>query len=159
MQKYARALYQAIKTRRRPPTPYQVLTLPHIQRTTTSHYLAIVAIVKNEEAYLEEWIDFHTLVGCSQFYIYNNNSSDRTPEILVFPAFKDSLLDVLTDFEDVSALALPWHMFGCSGHATRPAGLVIENYRMRAKIPPVMKDLGKFKSVVDPTRVYRPGTH
>jgi hypothetical protein len=210
-----RALLQAIKTRRRPPPADRVLTLPQIKRTAIDHYLAIAAIVKNEENDLEEWIDFHTMVGCSQFYIYDNNSSDGTPEILnryarsglvtpipwpdfmpwsalvlrctpqlpayahalasfggrcrwmmfidadefVFPAFKESLADALADFEDVPSLALPWHMFGSSGHESRPSGLIIENYTMRASIPPVRKDLGKFKSVVDPTRVRRPGTH
>ena len=59
------------------------LILPRIVRTKTpSYYLSIVACAKNEARYLEEWIDFHRVVGCSHFYIYNNGSSDGTGDIL-----------------------------------------------------------------------------
>ncbi len=44
--------------------------------------LAFVAIVKNEGAYLPEWIEFHKLVGVKKFYIYDNESTDNTKEIL-----------------------------------------------------------------------------
>ncbi len=41
------------------------------------HEFAIAAIVKNEGRYLREWIEFHRLVGCTKFYIYDNNSTDN----------------------------------------------------------------------------------
>ncbi len=44
--------------------------------------LAIVAIVRDEAPYLEEWIEFHTLVGAGHFLIYDNGSSDGTQDIL-----------------------------------------------------------------------------
>jgi hypothetical protein len=186
------------------------LVLPHIARTDPApHYLAVVAVVKNEATYLEEWLDFHCLVGCSHFYIYDNGSTDGTVEILsnyerkgivtpvpwpdflpwsilhpgalahalaaygrfsrwmmfidadefVFPADGDDLKQELAAYEDLPALALPWHMFGPSGHAKVPKGFVIENYTQRAVLPPVSKRLIKGKSVVDPTRVRGPGTH
>jgi hypothetical protein len=44
--------------------------------------LSICAIIKNEVDYLEEWIEFHRLVGVTKFYIYDNHSNDGTVEIL-----------------------------------------------------------------------------
>jgi hypothetical protein len=72
----------------------------------------------------------------------------------IFPLCRDRLGDVLRDYEDLPALALHWHMFGTSGHKTRPQGLVIENYTHRASLPPLGdSDLCKWKSIVDPTRI------
>ena len=45
-------------------------------------YFSIASIVKNEGPYLEEWIEFHRLVGCEHFIIYNNDSTDDTVKIL-----------------------------------------------------------------------------
>ena len=46
------------------------------------HYFSIAAILKNEGPGLEEWIEFHRLVGCEHFILYDNNSTDDTVEIL-----------------------------------------------------------------------------
>lgn len=37
--------------------------------------LSIMAIVKNEK-YIQEWIEYHLLVGVQHFYIYDNESTD-----------------------------------------------------------------------------------
>jgi hypothetical protein len=72
----------------------------------------------------------------------------------IFPLRDDRLQNALRVYEDLPALALHWHMFGTSGHKTRPRGLVIENYTSRASFPPrVDSDLCKWKSIVDPTKV------
>jgi hypothetical protein len=52
------------------------------------HKFAIAAIVKNEGRYLQEWIEFHRLVGCTKFYIYDNSSNDNTQQILNYYADK-----------------------------------------------------------------------
>lgn len=41
----------------------------------------------------------------------------------------DSILDVLQEYEDRSAVAVNWLMFGTSGHILKPSGLVIENFK------------------------------
>lgn len=43
---------------------------------------SIVACFKNEALYLQEWIEFHRLVGFDEFVLYNNNSSDHFEEVL-----------------------------------------------------------------------------
>jgi hypothetical protein len=46
------------------------------------HELAIAAIMKNEGPYLREWIEYHKLVGVEKFYLYDNESTDNTKEVL-----------------------------------------------------------------------------
>jgi hypothetical protein len=44
--------------------------------------LAIAAIMKNEGPYLKEWIEYHKLLGVEKFYLYDNESTDNTKEVL-----------------------------------------------------------------------------
>ena len=44
--------------------------------------LAVVTMIKNEGAYVKEWLDYHLLAGADHFYIYDNESTDDTKEIL-----------------------------------------------------------------------------
>lgn len=58
-------------------------TQPTLQnKPSQKYYLSICAIVKDEGPYLKEWIEFHKLVGVEHFYIYDNNSTDNTKQIL-----------------------------------------------------------------------------
>lgn len=45
-------------------------------------YLAVCAIAKNEGPYFKEWIDWHLSMGVEKFYIYDNESTDTTREVL-----------------------------------------------------------------------------
>lgn len=61
----------------------QNLMLPARERRgTPKYYLSVVAFAKDEADYLEEWINFHLLVGCEHIYFYDNESSDDTLEVL-----------------------------------------------------------------------------
>ena len=44
--------------------------------------ISVVAIVKDESEYIREWVEFHRLAGIDYFYIYDNGSTDGTPELL-----------------------------------------------------------------------------
>lgn len=44
--------------------------------------LAVTVIVKNEEDYIEEWIEYHKAAGVSHIFLYDNDSTDSTPEIV-----------------------------------------------------------------------------
>ena len=50
--------------------------------TSPKHYLAVCAIAKNEGAYFKEWIEWHRKQGVEKFYIYDNESTDCTKEVL-----------------------------------------------------------------------------
>ena len=44
--------------------------------------VAIVAIVKNEADYLEEWLAYHLALGVDHFFLYDNGSTDGSAELL-----------------------------------------------------------------------------
>ena len=50
--------------------------------STYRHEIAMVSISKNEAPYIKEWIEFHKLVGFTKFYFYDNESEDKTVDIL-----------------------------------------------------------------------------
>lgn len=50
--------------------------------TVPETFLAVCAIAKDEGPYFKEWIDWHLSVGVDKFYIYDNDSSDNTRQIL-----------------------------------------------------------------------------
>ena len=58
-----------------------VLILQFSQLVCYEYELAIGAIFRDEAPYLKEWIEFHKLVGCEHFYLYNNASTDNFYEI------------------------------------------------------------------------------
>ena len=55
-------------------------------------YLAVCAIAKNEGPYFKEWIEWHRDHGVEKFYIYDNESSDDTHEVLE-PFVKEGLVE------------------------------------------------------------------
>ncbi|MEI6127985.1 MAG: glycosyltransferase family 92 protein [Pseudomonadota bacterium] len=38
--------------------------------------------MKNEGLYLKEWLEFHKMVGVEHFYLYDNDSSDETADVV-----------------------------------------------------------------------------
>jgi len=46
------------------------------------YQISIIAIAKNEENYLIEWIAYHKLIGIDHFYIADNSSTDGTRNLL-----------------------------------------------------------------------------
>ena len=51
-------------------------------KTQPKYYLAVCAIAKNEGPYFKEWVDWHHEQGVDKFYIYDNESTDCTKEVL-----------------------------------------------------------------------------
>ena len=61
----------------------RALTLPaSMRREGARDGLAIVAIVKDEAAYLEEWILFHAMLGVCSVILYDNGSTDGTADLV-----------------------------------------------------------------------------
>lgn len=61
-------------------------------RTVPKYYLAVCAIAKNEGTYFQEWIEWHRRLGVEKFYIYDNESTDHTKEVLL-PYINSGLVD------------------------------------------------------------------
>lgn len=53
-----------------------------LRNKQSAHYLSVCAIVKNEGPYFTEWIEWHRAQGVDKFYLYDNESTDDTREIL-----------------------------------------------------------------------------
>lgn len=56
------------------------------------HYLSVCAIAKDEGPYFVEWIEWHKAQGVEKFYIYDNESTDGTREILQ-PYIEQGIVD------------------------------------------------------------------
>lgn len=44
--------------------------------------LVVVACFKNEAKYIQEWIEYHLIMGVEHFYLYDNESTDNWHEVL-----------------------------------------------------------------------------
>jgi hypothetical protein len=88
-----------IARRLRPATKPRVL-LPPNRPSSPSRYLAVVAIFKDEAAYLAEWLEFQRLVGFEHAYLYDNGSTDNSAAAL--------RRFVEEGFATVIPWALPW---------------------------------------------------
>ena len=157
--------------------------------------LACVALVRNEEQHIAEWLAWQFLVGFDTVLLLDNRSTDntaalarafasrwdirvvdwpmRTPDYQTkaydhainllkaefeWIAFFDTdeflvlgsglKLKTLLNARPESAIAVPWAMFGSSGHRDKPDGLVIENFlhRAAADFPPNRQ----VKSIIRP---------
>ena len=56
------------------------------------YYLSVVLIDKNASRYIEEWINYHRIVGVEKFYIYDNESNDNLKEVLK-PYIKSGIVE------------------------------------------------------------------
>jgi len=56
------------------------------------NYLSAVVMVKDEALYIEEWLEYHLLLGIRKFYIYDNESIDNLTEILQ-PYIKSGIVE------------------------------------------------------------------
>jgi len=52
------------------------------ENESTEYGVTIAAIFKNENLYIQEWLEFHILVGVDHFYLYDNDGGDEAAQIL-----------------------------------------------------------------------------
>lgn len=72
----------------------------------------------------------------------------------LIPTQCDNINIALAALEHLPNISLPWHMFGTSGHTSRPEGGVLKNYTQRAANPmSELTGVRAFKCIVDPCRV------
>lgn len=56
--------------------------------------VSLCGIFKNEAKFLDEWIQFHIVIGIDHFYLYNNNSDDNYNQILK-PYIEKGIVDLI----------------------------------------------------------------
>lgn len=84
-------------------TVYALADIFRTFRLTASPKLMMTLLVKNEEGMLEENLRFHKAMGVDGFIVTDNNSTDRTPEIIEkyrrMGWIKDVIRETATDYE------------------------------------------------------------
>jgi len=71
-----------------------IVFLGIITNTLSAYELSIATIFKNEALYLQEWIEYHRMVGVEKFLLYNDNSTDNWEEVLQ-PYITEKIVDVI----------------------------------------------------------------
>jgi len=64
------------------PRPITRITVEPRIAAANRQGIAIILIVKNEARHIGEWARFHHLAGVRHFFVYDNGSSDGTPDVL-----------------------------------------------------------------------------
>ena len=59
-----------------------VTTMVPVKKRTAKYDFSVVLIFKDEAPFLEEWIEYHLMLGVDHFFLYNNNSSDHYLSII-----------------------------------------------------------------------------
>lgn len=123
-------------------------------------YLAMCAIAKNEGRYLQEWIEYHKLMGVEKFYLYDNESTDDTRAVL--QPYIDNGLVAYTFYPGMKMQLKAYK--DCVRKHKRQAQYIafldIDEFIVPVKhntIPEYMESLGKFTSVQINWMVYGSG--
>ncbi len=162
--------------------------------------IGCVAIVKNEERHIAEWLAWQFFLGFDTVFLLDNGSTDATAAVarsfktqydvrlLDYPneapdyqlrGYEMLAREVAPDFEwlaffdadeflrldeglslkaalagrQEAAIAIPWAIFGSSGHQNFPPGLVIENFTRRST--PDFPPNHHVKSIIRPQLMER----
>ena len=63
--------------------------------TIFENEIAFVLIIKNESRYIEEWLEYHYRIGVDKFYIYDNDSEDRSELLKILdPWIRAGIVDI-----------------------------------------------------------------
>ncbi len=82
---------------------WKAVLLPEIRPAFTAkarRYITVASVIKNEGAYLAEWLDFHRRLGVEHFVLYDNGSTDNT--VLVCRPYIDAGLVTLVPWANFS---------------------------------------------------------
>jgi glycosyl transferase family 92 len=129
-------------------------------RSTDDHLEVLAPYIEDGTVVWEDWPIFPVQLEAYQSCVETHRHDARwiafidVDEFLFSPTGR-SLPDVLRDFEEHPGVGVNTLVFGTSGHQTPPAGLVVENYTRRLGVD--RPRTGAIKSIVDPTRVLKPG--
>eukprot|EP01025_Chloroclados_australasicus_P026202 TRINITY_DN2601_c0_g1_i1.p1 TRINITY_DN2601_c0_g1~~TRINITY_DN2601_c0_g1_i1.p1 ORF type:complete len:611 (-),score=1.29 TRINITY_DN2601_c0_g1_i1:349-1962(-) len=85
-------------------------------QTSKPYDVSICAIFRNEGRFIVEWIAYHVIVGIQHFYLYNDDSTDDSLEVLK-PFIQQNLVTVLNTKEIRSD-----HYFGMQGQMLKHCG-------------------------------------
>ncbi len=125
--------------------------------------LGIVAIMKNEGPYLQEWIEFHRLMGVEKFYLYDNESTDDTKSILA-PYIESGVVEYTYFPGQKMQLPAYWDCVNKYKNETKWLAIIdLDEYIVPVKYDSVAEFLAKQKKrvaqVVIPWVIFGSGGH
>jgi len=124
------------------------------------HFLSVCTITKDEGRYFPEFIEYHKMLGVDKFYIYDNESSDGTAEILR-PYVESGLVEY--NFFPGKKMQIPAYKDCVRRHRHDTEWLAIidmDEFIVPIKhnsIPEYLKSMGKFDAVEINWLVYGSG--
>ncbi|HEX5665788.1 MAG TPA: glycosyltransferase family 92 protein [Hyphomicrobium sp.] len=132
--------------------------------------LGIVCIVKNESAYIGEWLQFHILQGATDFFIYDNGSTDDTLEVArKYSAGANCTIIPWRTFAiadehpfSIQSLAYGHALCNFGPHLRRMAFIDIDEFLFSpsgAQLPAVLNELEHLPSIAVPWLNFGPNGH
>jgi hypothetical protein len=128
--------------------------------STDDHLDVLAPYLEDGTVVLHDWLVFPGLVRAMGNCVTAYRDEARWIAFLdidefLFSPTGEPVAKLLEEYEEWPAVAVNRVPFGTSGHATKPAGLVLENYTRKA-----IHVRNNIKSIVDPRRVEHPwGAH
>jgi len=127
--------------------------------STDDHRAVLAPYLDSGEVVVHEWPVFPGQVPAYNDAIKRHGPESRWIAFIDIDEFLFSptgqpLPEVLAEYEQWPGVLANWAMYGSSGHATKPEGLVTESYVMRSADEDARR---MAKSIVDPSRVERCG--
>lgn len=136
------------------------------------HGVAIMACVKNEAAYIEEWVRFHRAVGIRHFYIYDDGSDDGTPALLsrLLPASALTIVPWISRMTDVAsgqvlngqAIAFAHTILNFGADYSRMAFIDVDEFllpKQGATIEEALLQVGDFPNISLPWHMFGTSGH
>jgi hypothetical protein len=76
----------------------------------TMHDLSLVAIFRNENSWLDEWIQYHHALGVEHFYLFNDDEDSRVSDRILQPYVEQGLVENLSlkQLKEISSVARQW---------------------------------------------------
>jgi hypothetical protein len=122
----------------RPYVESGIVSLHHLPRVRASYPFYRALQLRAYDACVERYRDRARWIACID------------PDEFLNPQDRDSIVDLLADYEEHPALAVHWVMFATSGHVLRPDALVLDAYTACAA-----GGNHRVKVIVDPRRTRR----
>lgn len=114
--------------------------------------LMIAAIFRNEALYLKEWIDFHLLMGCQKFFLFDNLSTD-SPRKVLDPYLAEGVVELLSwpfdhaeifEWNDLQCLAYERAIYSLKGKTKWLAILDVDEF-LFSPSQPLLKALQPYE--------------
>ena len=126
------------------------------------HYLAVCAIYRDEAPFLQEWIEFHRLVGVEKLFLYDNLSTDHHREVLA-PYLEEGTVE-LKRWTEVPGQGSAYRdcLDSQRGRVRWIAFIDIDEYLFSptlAPVPEVLKDYEQWPGVHVNWAVFGPSGH